>query len=256
MRLELCTWPEVEAYLVRSRGVIVPLGSTEQHGPNGLIGTDAICARAIADRAGEIADALVAPTLSYGVAPFNLGFPGTVSLRAATFTAVLLDCLHSLARHGFERIYCLNGHGGNIAPAQSAFSELYSGTSFERGERSPPRCTLVSWWQYPHTDALRKDLYGDLEGLHATPSEVSITQHSYPESARMMALSPVEALRPHELQRMAGDSHFDAEHHRARYPDGRIGSAPERATPEAGRRLLELAAAEAAKDVERFFQDN
>lgn len=46
--LHLSTWPEVEAYLNTSKGMIIPIGSTEQHGPMGLIGTDALCAEAIA----------------------------------------------------------------------------------------------------------------------------------------------------------------------------------------------------------------
>jgi creatinine amidohydrolase len=48
MLLHLATWPEVESYLKTSSGIIIPIGSTEQHGPTGLIGTDAICAEAIA----------------------------------------------------------------------------------------------------------------------------------------------------------------------------------------------------------------
>ena len=54
MRLQLRTWPEVETYLKTSRGIIMPIGSTEQHGPNGLIGTDAICAEQIAWGVGEV----------------------------------------------------------------------------------------------------------------------------------------------------------------------------------------------------------
>lgn len=67
MLLHLSTWLEVEAYLARSQGIIVPIGSTEQHGPTGLIGTDAICAEAIAHAVGEATHALVSAT-SLGVA--------------------------------------------------------------------------------------------------------------------------------------------------------------------------------------------
>ena len=68
MLLHLETWPAVEDYLRRSRGIVVPIGSTEQHGPNGLIGTDAICAEVVARGLGEAAEALVAPTIAVGMA--------------------------------------------------------------------------------------------------------------------------------------------------------------------------------------------
>ncbi|HYV87311.1 MAG TPA: creatininase family protein, partial [Candidatus Polarisedimenticolia bacterium] len=64
MLLHLQTWPDVERYLAKSQGIIIPIGSTEQHGPNGLIGTDAICAEALSKVVGEKTEALVAPTIS------------------------------------------------------------------------------------------------------------------------------------------------------------------------------------------------
>ena len=75
MRLQLCTWPEVEAYLERSTGIIQPIGSTEQHGPTGFIGTDAICPELIAERIGGELDVLVAPTFNVGMASIIWAFP-------------------------------------------------------------------------------------------------------------------------------------------------------------------------------------
>ena len=89
MQLALMTWQEVEARLKKGASVMLPCGSTEQHGPMGLIGTDAICAEAVAIAAAERCDAIVAPTLSYTPAPFNTAFPGTVSLPADLFTLML-----------------------------------------------------------------------------------------------------------------------------------------------------------------------
>jgi len=86
MLLHLSTWQEVEAYLQRSHSVIIPIGSTEQHGPTGLIGTDFICAEAIARAVGENADALVTSTLTLGMAEHHTGFAGTISLKPSTLT--------------------------------------------------------------------------------------------------------------------------------------------------------------------------
>jgi creatinine amidohydrolase len=172
MLLQLATWQEVDAYLERSRGIIIPVGSTEQHGPLGLIGTDAICPEVIARGVAERIDALVAPTLSLGMAQHHLGFSGTISLRPSTLMAVVRDVVQSLARHGFERCYFLNGHGGNIATLNAAFSEIYADSSFTRdgGNRPGVRCKLSNWYMAPGVKKLSASLFGSSEGSHATPS--------------------------------------------------------------------------------------
>src|SRR5690349_8858776 len=137
MLLQNQTWSEVEAYLRRSRGIIVPIGSTEQHGPNGLIGTDAICAEVIAEGVGEAADALVAPTIAVGMAQHHLGFAGSMTLRPTTLIAVVRDMVESLMRHGFDRFFFINGHGGNIATVTAAFSEIHAARSLQAASNAP-----------------------------------------------------------------------------------------------------------------------
>jgi creatinine amidohydrolase len=240
MKLQLQTWPEVEAYLQTSRGIILPIGSTEQHGPIGLIGTDAICAEVVARGVGEETGALVAPTVAVGMAQHHLGFPGSMTLRPSTLIAVLQDMVESLARHGFERFYFLNGHGGNIATLAAAFSEIYAARSLSTAANIPPiKCRLKNWWQNHEVLKLAKELYGDAEGTHATPSEVALTQFAYPDAIKSATLDPPVAPR--------GDF-ADADDYRRKFPDGRIGSNSSLATPEAGRRLYEAAVAAVAKD--------
>jgi len=141
MRLQLQKYPEVEAYLARSTGIIMPIGSTEQHGPTGLMGTDALTAEAIAWRAGEHAEAMVAPTIHVGMAQHHMAFKGTMSLRPSTLIAVIRDCVVSLAEHGFSRFLFVNGHGGNVATIRAAFYEIHAVPSRHLGRagaRSAP----------------------------------------------------------------------------------------------------------------------
>jgi creatinine amidohydrolase len=254
LKLQLSTWQQVEAYLDRSKGVVVPLGSTEQHGPNGLIGTDALCATAVADGLAERAGALVVPPISVGAAQFNLGFAGTISARASTLIALVEDYVRSLARHGFERIYFVNGHGGNLAPAKAAFQDLYGEYSLAGGE-TRLRLRIRSWWELPTVDRLRRELFGDWEGMHATPSEVAITQALYPALLAAAPAEPPRKLSAQFLRDHAGDNHYDAATHRREFPDGRVGSHSALASVEHGKRLLEAAICDAVADYRSFLEE-
>lgn len=132
MLLHKSTWIEIGQFLERNRTVVIPIGSNEQHGPTGLLGTDWMCPEIIAHQAQLHADILIGPTFNIGMAQHHLGFPGTISLRPSTFIAAIGDWVRSLAGHGFEKILFLNGHGGNIATIEAAFSELYAAASFAR----------------------------------------------------------------------------------------------------------------------------
>ena len=243
MRLQLCTWPEVEARLARSTGVIVPIGSTEQHGPNGLVGTDAICPEVVAEAAAERIDALVAPTIAFGMAQHHLAFPGTVSLRPDTLIAVVRDVIASLAGHGFREIYFLNGHGGNVATVQAAFAQYHAEASFARVDGPAPRLKIASWFAGRRVVALSEELFGEGEGRHATPSEISLTWHAYPDRAQPMTLEPKVA---------PTSAYGDAFDYRRRFPDGRIGSDPSLASVEAGKRLFEASIEDTIEDYGAF----
>ena len=245
MQLHLSSWPEIEAYLAKSKTVIIPIGSTEQHGPNGLLGTDAICAELIAKRAGGEAGVLVGPTFNVGQAQHHMAFPGTMTQRPSTMIAAMVDWAASLANHGFERHYWLNGHGGNSATITAAFSEIYHGVSFGTSgtNRARPRCMLRNWWELSGVMDLCKQLFPVGEGSHATPSEVSVTYFAYPEAQKTVEMSPPIAPFGPIL---------DAEDYRRRFPDGRIGSDPSQANIEAGAKVVEAAVKAVIAEVRSF----
>src|SRR5262245_30593574 len=91
MQLHLSTWPEVEAYLATSKAIMIPIGSTEQHGPNGLLGTDALCPEIIGKRAGDESGILIGPTFNVGQAQHHMAFTGTITLRPSTMIAAMTD---------------------------------------------------------------------------------------------------------------------------------------------------------------------
>lgn len=246
MRLHLSTWPEVEAYLRRSQGLIIPIGSTEQHGPTGLIGTDAMCAEAIAQGVGEATAALVAPTINVGMALHHTAFPGSMSLRPSTMIAMIRDMLMPLVRAGFTHFFFINGHGGNVATLKAAFSELYASLmdlNWPQADRV--RCQVNNWYMSRAVYQLTQELYGDQEGVHATPSEVALTQYLYPELIKRADL----CLEVSRDRRIYGAIDF-----RRRYPDGRMGSNPDLATPEHGQQFYDLAVQELTQSYLEFLQ--
>lgn len=112
VRLQELTWQDVDSYLDEQDVpiAIVPIGSTEQHGPHLPLGVDAYQAEDLAVGIAEKADALATPPIWYGDANHHLGFPGTISLSTETVVSVLGDVYDSLVGHGFENIITVNGH--------------------------------------------------------------------------------------------------------------------------------------------------
>lgn len=240
MQLALSTWQEIEHYLQQSRAIIIPIGSTEQHGPNGLIGTDSICPTKIADGMAEKAQILVAPAISYGMSQHHMAFAGSVTLMPSTLMRVVIDIVSSLQQHGFTHFYFLNGHGGNIAPLTSAFSEIYAG---QQANEQPVRCRLANWWRDTAIAELAHELYGDAEGYHATVSEVALSFYANPEAVKHAVMEPEVA---------ATGEFYDAADFRRKFPDGRIGSSPQLATVADGARFYQLAVETLLKDFHSF----
>jgi creatinine amidohydrolase len=125
LHLDRMTWAEVKAEIKNERDtVVVPFGSTEQHGRHMPLGTDALLGDEFGWGLAERLDAFLAPTVRLGCSEHHLSFPGTISLSRETFKCVVIDVVKSLSRHGFRRIVLLPTHGGNFKPLAEAFAEL------------------------------------------------------------------------------------------------------------------------------------
>ena len=243
MLLHMSTWKEAEGAIERTRTVVIPIGSTEQHGPTGLLGTDWLCPEIIAREAERRqGDLIIAPTFNVGMAQHHLSFPGTISLRPSTFIAAIGDWVRSLSLHGFERIFFLNGHGGNVPSVEAAFAEIYAEATFG-GRRTGFALKLRNWWDLPGVDALARRQFPKGHGSHATPSEIAVTQWAFPDAIRHIACSP--RIAPLGPVREAIDF-------RLRHPDGRMGSDPSLASPEKGGELVEMAATGLIAEIAKF----
>lgn len=115
--LQNLTWPEVERYLDGERIVLVPIGSTEQHGPAGPLGVDTLVSITLCEDVARRRQLVCAPPLWYGDSSHHGAFPGTISLRPDTLVQVVRDVCRSLAKHGFDQIVLVNGHKGSNLPA-------------------------------------------------------------------------------------------------------------------------------------------
>jgi creatinine amidohydrolase len=135
-------WMQVEDYLARDDRAVVPLGSVEQHAYLSLA-TDALLAERVAVEAAEPLGVPVFPVVPYGITPYTLAYPGSVSLRVSTYLALVRDVLDSLAGHGFRRLLLVNGHGGN-SPVSSLAAEWMA-------EHPDVRVAVHNWWNAPET---------------------------------------------------------------------------------------------------------
>ena len=161
------TWTQVEAELQDTKVVLIPVGSTEQHGHHMPMGSDTYCALEVARRTAGKEKALVAPALPYGISHCHMSFPGTITLSCQTMAQVIIEICDSLYRHGVDKFIFINGHGHNgpsISIAMDEFKKDHEVYMF-----------AIPWWIA--AGKLTKDLWdfsgGNLPDGHAADIETS-----------------------------------------------------------------------------------
>jgi creatinine amidohydrolase len=224
-RLETMPWTDV-AEVPAPTILVVPIGSTEQHGPHLPLSTDSDIAVALANRLGERRDRmLVAPVLAYGSAGEHAGFPGTLSIGAAALELVVVEIVRSA--DAFAGVVLVSGHGGNAEPLAAAVTTLRA-----EGRR------VMTWApRIPGGDA------------HAGRSETSLLLALAPERVRLEAAEPGD-VRP--LAAMIDDLRRHGV--RAVSRNGVLGD-PAGGSAAEGRRLLDALAADLIASVEAWRRD-
>jgi len=160
------TDPEVAAFLLEHQTVIVPTGSTEQHGPHGPLLTDVLVPQEVARRVAPRVGALVAPSINYALSYPHVGFTGVVHIRIPTFMSLIEDLCASLASIGFRRIVFLNGHYDNTYAI--AYACATAAERLPAGTRAFP----INYWDGMTPDEAG-EFFGPTTGLHANRGEIS-----------------------------------------------------------------------------------
>lgn len=200
MRVTETNWMQIEEYLKHDDRAVIPLGSTEQHSYLSL-GTDMILAERVAVDAAEPLGVPVFPVLAYGVTPYFLAFPGSVSIRVATYVQVVRDILDSLAGQGFKRFLLVNGHGGNSPAGSMApeFMAAHPGT----------KVVFHNWWNAPRTWEVVQSI--DPNGSHGSWMENFPWNRvaTVPEGVKPAAdLNVLRSLSPREVREYIGDGNY------------------------------------------------
>lgn len=202
MTISALNWSQVEAYLETDDRAVLPLGSTEQHAGLSL-SVDSILSERVATEAAAPLGVPVFPAQPYGITPYFLAYPGSVSLRVSTYLALVRDVLDSLHGQGFCRILLVNGHGGN-APAGALAIEWMA-------DNPGAAVKFHNWWNAPKTFAKVQAI--DPVASHASWMEnfpwTRLPGVAQPEERKpMVDFDRMRVMAPPAVRDLLGDGNF------------------------------------------------
>ncbi|MFT4889236.1 MAG: creatinine amidohydrolase [Halobacteriales archaeon] len=164
------TWPDLGEYFDDESLALVPLGSTEQHGPHLPLATDHLIAEAFARAAADRTDYLCTPTVNVGVSPHHRQFHGTMWVDPPAFRDYVESFTRNLAYHGIDRVIFVNAHGGNVEHLREVGRRL----------RDDEVLYAIEWmWNDSIPDLV--DEFFERPGPHGGPKETALIQHLRPE---------------------------------------------------------------------------
>ncbi len=209
MKVSEMSWSRVEAWLKDDDRAVLPLGSTEQHAGLSLA-VDTILSERVAAEAAAPLGVPVFPVVPYGLTPYFLAYPGTVSLRLETYARLVRDILDSLAAQGFRRILIVNGHGGN-GPAATLATEWMADTP-------GTAVKFHNWWNAPQTYAKVQEI--DPVASHASWMEnfpwTRLADEVLPEQRKpMIDFERMRVMGPKAVRAYLGDGNFGGYYQRA-----------------------------------------
>ena len=221
MHLAESTWTDADA--ADAAVAVLPVGSTEQHGPHAPLGTDTLTAETVAREGATRADeeVVVAPAIPVGVAAEHRQFAGTLWVSEDSFRAYVGDTIESLAHHGWERVVVVNGHGGNVAPLREVCGRLTRETE--------TYAVPFTWF-----DAIDADQMG-----HGGPVETSLLLHERPDLVHEDRLADAAANAAEGWGEWTAG--VNLAYDTAEFAQNGVVGDPSEATAETGERLLDAA---------------
>lgn len=245
-RLDRMTTVEAGHALQEAQVALIPVGATEQHGPNLVNGIDWLVGEAVAERVADVVDpvAVVVPPLPFGLSGHHLAFPGTLHISAATFSAVCKDVACSLVRHGITKVVFVNGHRGN----ENVLGVLVTELTYELGIEA-----ASAFWMTQASDAIARHKKTERWG-HGCEIETSLAMAISKDlvGARLEAADPIEEYDAYEDNYQA-HALVTARSFASRTRNGVFGDAT-LATREIGEELLHSAVERTAAFVRDFAQ--
>ena len=254
-------YPDIQAYLKVCDMVLVPMASTEQHGPHLPLCTDTVTAIEVASRVCKINNMLHTPALWTGYSPQHMAGPGegrgTITIRSSTLQALMYDVARSLIHHGFNKILFVNGHGSNVKVVDPVLRKIRYDTGAMVGFCIPymERYTGL-------LEGLMENPKDETPGWHASELETSQMLAHNPEIVRMdravKTLTSIPKWLPSSFGKKDGapDIQFEGysyfqfpmDHHE--FTDSGVIGNPERATAEKGQEAFRRYAEHVAKAVQ------
>lgn len=167
------TWCDIKEALRTTNTILIPLGSTEQHGPHLPLETDTLLASKIAEETAKRVNAIMAPPIAFGFSLEHISFSGTITLKPETLMCLIDDVCRSLCNHGFKKIIIVNGHGGNCGLIEAAARRIKQEINVT--------IALANIWELV-TDTLMAQRDSQIGGVtHACEFETSLMLALYPE---------------------------------------------------------------------------
>ena len=234
------TWPELGSYFATESIAIVPLGSTEQHGPHLPLATDHLIAEALAREAADRTGYLCTPTINIGVSPHHRQFHGTMWVDGPAFRSYIESLVRNLTYHGIDRVVFVNAHGGNISHLREVGRTL----------RDEEIAYAIEWMWDESIPDLVNDVF-EHNGPHGGPKETAMIMHIANELVRSDKLESARdgglvSFSPQTGRKHGARVYYDAIDN---VTNGVFGDQTD-ATPEIGETLFEAATEQLVKLLE------